>query len=154
MVETREELKELITEMIYEILEEEQLLNETTVIRQDKYKIAVHKDNGSRLKFDPYFKVAPVTEHSFKRCARISILRPEYIVHDGINLELAGNVKKDVLKLISNVWSSILEEIIKVVDDNDIDFYNKIRSLPMPDYSNISYSPTQPANFRKEIWRK
>ena len=154
MIENKEELKEFIKETVREILIEERLLNEATVYvdkSNRKYRIGVHPDMGNKFKNDPYFKFAPYNETRFVHCARISIFRPEYIIHNGYSLEMNDKIKEDLLNILPDIWQNILDAVIDASGDHSPEFVSTIKSLPIPDYMNIQF-PNK--NFIKERWSK
>ena len=148
---TLNEFKDFLKEVVAEVIEEQELITEGTVYNNLGYKIGVFNDAGERLKTDPYFKFAPTNQRGYDKCARISIFRPEYIIHPngGIHLELSRKNKDVLMKILPDIWNNILDEIIKLTNP-DKELETKIRLIPIPDY----YSLSMPShvNCRKERW--
>lgn len=129
-------------------------LNEQTIIRNNNYNIMIGvypTDNHPNYLYDPYFKVFNNTnEKAASKVARISILRPEYIIHrnfDGKqNFKLSQTQIGFMLKCLRDPvtikytqYESGWEFLCKYLTDLckgknlDIDYTN----LSMPDYTKL-----------------
>lgn len=100
--------------------------------------------------YDPYFKCgnAKSLDKSTK-IARISIFRPEYIVHNNEKWNMGDSEKKALMKLLTTthrgmtIWEDLLWEIGKVIskENSNIDqeYLNKIYDAPLPNYMDLHY---------------
>jgi hypothetical protein len=139
---------------------EYETLLETSVIKPEnarkiiKYSfgIEVDGDGSTSRNFikDPYFKIYDgKTSLSSDNLVRISIFRPEYIIHNNDRWELSSNEKKNLMKLLKHVsktnnktiWTLILESciyesemFIKMTDE----FKENFMKTPIPDYMKLS----------------
>lgn len=124
------------------------IIQEERIITDDKYNmiLEINPTVDTNYYLDPYFKVYinknyRANNHS---CARIAILRPEYIIHQGsIKLDRKQvsfmiNLLKRDYDSIHTVWKYMCYRITELANQSgfkNIDYKN----LEMPDYT-ILYS--------------
>ena len=131
------------------------LLNERPIygVNSSIMQITVDGDGSSSREFyrDPYFKIHDKRDFTHApNKTRISILRPEYVIHNNNIWILSSSEIKELIRILSgkvesnmNTWEYILDEVISeslTVTDLSPEYIKYISSLPMPDYTNIVFS--------------
>lgn len=132
--------------MIYYIKNKINLpLNEGTVIKDRDYNrvISVTPDPDRDFEKDPYFKFYKTTNTSYgQRLMRISIYRPELIIHkhgyDGWDM-FGAQDKKVLIKILTSInpytgktyWEETLDEVDNTITKIGVKF---IRPAEMPNY--------------------
>lgn len=125
-------------------------ITEQTIISSVNYNIMIGvypRDCHAKGYFkDPYFKIFNSrSEASATKVSRISILRPEYVIHNGKDgkmpfylsmKEIAFMLKtlKEPIHGYNSAWEYMLEFLIKLAESEKISTpYNT--NLPIPDYT-------------------
>lgn len=129
-------------------------LNEQTIIKSDMYNITIGvypRDTRPGYYYDPYFKLFNnKSDRAATKVARISILRPEYIIHrnsDGKqNFKLSTAQIGFMLKCLRDPvsikytyydsgWDFLCKFITSLAKQNNIDV--DYTDLSMPDYTKL-----------------
>ena len=130
----------------------ENIFNEQTIIFSSEYNLLIGvyppRTYAYGYYLDPYFKIFNnKSERSADRVARISILRPEYIIHNGKdgkkNFKLNKNeiafmlkMFRDPLKGYESAWRCMLDYLTNLANGLNIPIkydYN----YPIPDYTKL-----------------
>lgn len=140
--------------MIYGDDFEINLLNERCCIETDNLSITVTGDGLTDLGFykSPYFKIysGRVYETATK-LTRISMIKPEYIIHNNDIWTLNSREIKFLINLLNSkhdmyIWEKIKYEASILASKSDKckkeDIYY-INSLPIPDYTKLHYTTAQ-----------
>ena len=125
-----------------------EILNEKTIVSSSNYNISIgiYPTDGRVVGFlpNPYFKVYNnISVSRASAVARISILRPEYVMHNDkkfgrfiLGKKEIGFVKKTLLEPIhgyESAWKYMIAYLIDLAKQQKIKIsYDE--NLPMPDY--------------------
>lgn len=128
-----------------EALNKFSILNEEVIYKNQNMSIRVDNSNTNRgfLK-NPYFKVYNSDDYTkYTKLTRISMTKPEYIIHNNEIWNLNSKEKKLLIDILNSttkkgisVWES-LKNIIKTypfITKEDKEFIN---SLSIPNYLNL-----------------
>lgn len=87
------------------------------------------------------FRVTSILSSSALKCARISLLSPDYVHCSDCSKEewILTDEEKEILSkaLTNEIWEKIKDNYCKSLLFADETVINKIRDLPIPDYSNL-----------------
>lgn len=132
------------------------ILREAAIVASDNYNILVGvypRQTQKNYFYDPYFKVYNnKSQRSASKVARISIYRPEYIIHERGDLPMFVLGRKEiafVLKVLRDpigidgkyydrAWDymcTFLTNTAKSMFDLNVDY----RGIPIPDYTKLKY---------------
>ena len=125
-----------------------EILNEKTIVSSSNYNISIgiYPTDGRSVGFlpNPYFKVYNnISVSRASAVARISILRPEYVMHNDkkfgrfiLGKKEIGFIKKTLLEPIhgyESAWKYMLAFLVDMAKERNIHIsYDE--NLPMPDY--------------------
>ena len=141
----------------YEAFTEKTILKPSEARQMGKYSFGIDVDGDGitsrNFIKDPYFKIfdgSNITSSNHR--TRISIYRPEYVIHLGQKWELSANEKKNLIKVLNHiygpenktVWQLILEECINQSDQyidkkskESIELIENLLETPIPDYTKL-----------------